>query len=253
MLTPLRYSKAPRQSVEAAITSLSRGGNAVVTPTKVGYIIMTTDRPGLDKKFDLKERPRNKPGVVLCSSVEQVMELAGIAGQEKIIQLYRQCYKENILLGCILPWKEEAKIHIPDDGSGDLVMDDRETSCFVIRFGKPSEEIAKALWERHNKLTFASSANPSGQGNRGQLEGVGQRILDGVDLAIEADSFVRKQQPDKDEKSRFAQGVMVSMVDKMGNLRNDPLIIRNGLDLDKIALQLASIWDFWSFHQGEYH
>ena len=49
---------------------LREPGGVIVSPTKVGYIIMTTDAKGLDRKFDIKDRPRNKPGVVLCSSIE---------------------------------------------------------------------------------------------------------------------------------------------------------------------------------------
>lgn len=35
---------------------LTRGGGMIVSPTKVGYIIMTTDRAGLERKFDAKIR-----------------------------------------------------------------------------------------------------------------------------------------------------------------------------------------------------
>ena len=38
-------------------------GGCIVCPTKVGYIIMTSDKAGLERKFEAKERNRNKPGV----------------------------------------------------------------------------------------------------------------------------------------------------------------------------------------------
>ena len=38
-------------------------GGCIVCPTKVGYIIMTSDKAGLERKFAAKERNRNKPGV----------------------------------------------------------------------------------------------------------------------------------------------------------------------------------------------
>ena len=44
-------------------------------PTKVGYIIMTSDKAGLERKFEAKERNRNKPGVVLCGSMDELRAL----------------------------------------------------------------------------------------------------------------------------------------------------------------------------------
>ena len=55
---------------------LKNGGGAIVSPTKVGYIIMTSDKAGLERKFAAKERKRNKPGVVLCGSMDQLRALA---------------------------------------------------------------------------------------------------------------------------------------------------------------------------------
>ncbi|SMG62085.1 hypothetical protein SAMN03159353_11302 [Cedecea sp. NFIX57] len=51
-----------------AVKILSASGGMIVCPTKVGYIIMTSDARGLERKFDAKQRNRNKPGVVLCGS-----------------------------------------------------------------------------------------------------------------------------------------------------------------------------------------
>ena len=59
-----------------AINELSAEGGMIVCPTKVGYIIMTSDKEGLERKFEAKQRNRNKPGVVLCGSMEQLKSLA---------------------------------------------------------------------------------------------------------------------------------------------------------------------------------
>jgi tRNA A37 threonylcarbamoyladenosine synthetase subunit TsaC/SUA5/YrdC len=141
----------------------------VVTPTTVGYIIMVSDFIGLRRKFAAKQRALNKPGVVLCSSIRQLHELAEL--NDEIGALYRMAWDNDILLGCVLPWKETARRHIPDDGSESMMMDRRGTSCFVIKFGLPSELIARNLWDAHGKIAFASSANPSGKGNSGRVDG----------------------------------------------------------------------------------
>ena len=67
-------------------------------------------------------------------------------------------------------------------------------------------------------MVYASSANPSGKGNRGKVEGIGERIENAIDLVIEADDYVASIQPDKTIETRYEQGVMVSMVDKDGKL-----------------------------------
>lgn len=240
---------------------LKAGGGAIVSPTKVGYIIMTSDKAGLERKFAAKERKRNKPGVVLCGSMDQLRALAQLTPE--IEAFYQAHWDQDILLGCILPWKEEGKKFIPQDGSDELMMDGRQTSCFVIKFGVPSEQMAKALWENEKKLSLASSANPSGKGNRGLIENVGERIENEVDLLIEANDYVASIQPDTDVDSRYEQGVMISMVDDEGTIVPEqkgergvlpaPVMIRKGLDIDKIMNLLSDHFLTWDYRQGAYY
>ena len=89
---------------------------------------------------------------------------------------------------------------------------------FVIKFGVPSELIARELWDEHGKIAFASSANLSGNGNSGRVDGIGERINNAADLVIAADDYVRGIQPGANEQARYEQGVMVSMVDADGRL-----------------------------------
>jgi tRNA A37 threonylcarbamoyladenosine synthetase subunit TsaC/SUA5/YrdC len=246
---------------ETGVAILSADGGAIVSPTKVGYIIMTSDREGLNRKFNAKQRNLNKPGVVLCSSMEQLKELAEL--NPEIEAFYQAHWDKDILLGCILPWKKGAMKYIPDDGCKELMMDKRDTSCFVIKFGTPSEQIVKELWDTKQKLIFASSANPSGKGNRGLITGIGERIESAVDLKIEANDYVASIQPDSNAKTRHEQGVMVSMVDATGTLvamqegkreiTPCPTIIRKGLDNEKIMELLAEHFNTWDFRQGTYY
>jgi tRNA A37 threonylcarbamoyladenosine synthetase subunit TsaC/SUA5/YrdC len=244
-----------------AVSILRQGGGAIVSPTKVGYIVMTADRKGLERKFSAKERSLNKLGVVLCSSMEQLKELAQLTPE--IESYYQKHWNADILMGCILPWREDAKKYIPTDGSQELMMDKRNTSCFVIKFGVPSEQIARELWEKDKKLVFASSANPSGKGNRGLISGIGERIENEVDLLMEANEYVRSIQPSQNKLSRYEQGVMVSMVDADGKLIPEqngergispcPTLIRKGLDLHKILNILADHFPSWDYWHGSYY
>lgn len=245
--------------IQAAETLADPGG-LVVCPTKVGYILMATDGPGLERKFNAKQRNRNKPGVVLCSSIEQLSEMAEL--NDEIRGFYQMHWDDDILLGCILPWRAEALSLITDPLARALAMDRRGTSCFVIRFGRPAEQLAEMMWQSRI-VTFASSANPSGVGNKGRLEGIGQRIAAEADLIIAADDYVASMQPGKTAESRYAQGVMVSMVDESGKLVPEqrgrrsvlpcPTLIRRGLDCDRIMDNLAATFLSWDYRQGTYH
>ncbi|WP_445115763.1 L-threonylcarbamoyladenylate synthase [Acinetobacter sp. WZC-1] len=244
-----------------AVDILSRAGGMIVSPTKVGYIVMTTDRVGLERKFDAKQRKRNKPGVVLCGSLQQLRELAEM--NPEIEKFYEQHWQADVLLGCILPWKEQGRSYIPQDGSETLMMDQRQTSCFVIKFGVPSENIVAELWNNNKTLCFASSANPSGQGNRGLVTGIGERITAEADLIIEADAYVDSIQPASQVINRYEQGVMVSLVDEQGQLipaqkgerqiSPYPVVIRKGLDIDFILSSLAQQFNSWSYMHGSYY
>jgi len=244
-----------------AIEILGGEGGMIVCPTKVGYIIMTSDKQGLERKFEAKQRNRNKPGVVLCGSMEQLKELAQMTPE--IEAFYQAHWDADILLGCILPWKKQAIDALPDDGLKALMMDGRQTSCFVIRFGTPGEMIARNLWQTKGKFSFASSANPSGQGNRGQVEFIGERIEQRADVIICANDYVHSIQAEKTQESRYEQGVMVSMVDSQGNLVPEqhgerrvtpcPVVIRKGLDIDKIMTLLADHFNTWDYRHGDYY
>ncbi|WP_439425984.1 L-threonylcarbamoyladenylate synthase [Oenococcus alcoholitolerans] len=248
-------------AVEKGINILSKTGGMIVSPTKVGYIIMTSDGKGLRRKFEAKKRNLNKPGVVLCSSLKQLEQLAEMTPEIK--KMYEKHWQEDILLGCILPWKKESESIIPDDGSKELMMDKRHTSCFVIKYGKPSEQIAKELWDKYHKFSFASSANPSGKGNKGLVENIGQRIEQSADLIIKANDYVKSIQPKATIDTRYEQGVMVSMVDKQGKLIPEqdnkrgiepcPVVIRKGLDVDKIMKIMSDIFPSWEYRHGYYY
>jgi hypothetical protein len=183
---------------------------------------------------------------------------------DEVDAFYQKAWDDDILLGCILPWKERAINYIPADGSKALMMDRRRTSCFVIKFGAPSEIITRELWVKHAKLVFASSANPSGKGNSGRIAGIGERIHREADLVIAADQFVRSIQPGATEHTSYEQGVMVSMVDADGgnlipqqrggrSIQPGPVVIRKGLGIDRILLLLSDLFPSWDYRHGTYY
>ncbi|CCN85270.1 putative DHBP synthase RibB-like [Vibrio nigripulchritudo SFn27] len=244
--------------VESAAKFLEEG-KMIVSPTKVGYIIMAANEEGLKRKFDAKQRKLNKPAVVLCGSMEQLKELAEL--NKEVEAFYQLHWDQDVLMGCIVPWKKEALEKL-DPEVRKLVTDHRNTSCFVVKFGTPSEQIVAHNWDK-GILTFASSANPSGKGNRGQVEYIGDRIEAAADLIIEANDYVASIQPDKTVETRYEQGVMVAMVDSDGILIPEqgsersispaPILIRKGLDIEQILINLSDSFQSWDYRHGEYY
>ncbi|WIK59402.1 Sua5/YciO/YrdC/YwlC family protein [Actinotignum urinale] len=245
-----------------AVDLLLEGGKICVVPTKVGYIIATADSEGLERKFAVKDRKRNKPAVVLIGSMEELDELAEM--NDEIRDYYQKHWDRDILMGCILPWKESGLKYIPEEGDAkQLVRDARGTSCFVVKYGKAAEQISKELWEKEKKLMFASSANPSGRGNRGKVAGIGEKIDSEADLVIEADDYVTSIQPNASEETRWEQGVMVSFVTEDGTLIPEqkgqrmvtpcPILIRKGVYLPEILEILSDSFLSWDFRQGFYY
>lgn len=244
--------------VKQVVELLAQSGHIAVAPTRVGYIMPNTDALGLDRMFELKGRTKAKPGVVLATSPEHVFMLAQTT--PRIRQLYDLCYgayqeideTKSVLLGCILPWHNQAlKAYVKEDCHS--MMSSGGTSCFVIRYGIPSEAIAHNLWKDHGMITFASSANPSKQGNRGEMSGVGEQILSGVDMILEADDYVKSQQPAATAETRWEQGVMVSFIDKeTGFLTDTPRIIRHGHQLEQVKANLMTVFGSYEDCHGDY-
>ena len=124
---------------------------------------------------------------------------------DEIKALYQTAWDKDILPGCIVSWKEMARRHIPDDGSESMMMDRRGTSCFVIKFGVPTELIVRALWDEHGKIAFASSANPSEKDDSGRVDGIGERINNAADDYVNQ-KRMRRLATNKESRRRWAAG-----------------------------------------------
>jgi hypothetical protein len=80
---------------------------------------------------------------------------------------------------------------------------------------------------------------------------------------IAADDYVRSIQPGETEKTRYEQGVMVSMVGADGKLipeqkgqravQPGPIVIRKGLAIDRIMSMLSESFPSWDYRHGTYY
>ena len=99
-------------------------GGCIVCPTKVGYIIMTSDKAGLERKFEAKERKPQQTRVWFFA--EAWMNFVPFAQLNPEIEaFYQKHWDEDILLGCILPWREDAYAKLQAFGDGRRTHDRR--------------------------------------------------------------------------------------------------------------------------------
>lgn len=216
-----------------------KDGGIIVCPTKVGYIIVANSGDALRRKFEYKKRPLKKPAVVLTQH-DQLDTIAEVP--EKHRKFIDAIQKTKVLCGFIMPRKLETFAKLEHMVQQMTKLPDG-SSCFVINHGAYSEYLVKQ-GVADDVFIFASSANLSGTGNRGSFEGVGSRILDGVDAAIEHDEYVNQ----RFELQTGEQGVMVSL------LEDKAVVIRKGLNLDHITSVLTEVYgaDGWIMNHGAY-
>ena len=214
------------QEISKAYDVIKSGG-LIVCPTKVGYILVGNTKEALERKFDLKKRPLRKSAVVL-SNYSMLPKIAQIPENHK--KFIDAIEDSKYLCGFILKRNEDAFMAV-DEMARQMSVQPDGTSCFVINHGGYSEYLAQRA-EEDGTFVLASSANPSGTGNRGKFKNIGERILNGVDMAIEHDEYVaQRYEPDSGE-----QGVMVSL------MKDRPKIIRKGLNCPEIEKILADVY-----------
>lgn len=215
-----------KTEIESAYNIVKEGG-LIVCPTKVGYILVGNTEAALLRKFDLKQRPLKKSAVVL-TNYENLFTVAQVPAEHQAF--IDRIEESEYLCGFICERREEAFESL-DEKAREMSQQPDGTSCFVINHGAYSEYLVERAVEDNSHI-LASSANPSGTGNRGQFEKIGERILNGVDMAIEHDAYVaQRYEPDSGE-----QGVMVSF------MTEKPTIIRKGLNTEEIEAILADVY-----------
>ncbi len=201
--------------------AVMKGGDAIVIPTRVGYIIGGNTEKALKKMFDLKQRPLNKPGVVL-TRFDMLDELAEV--DERYWPFIKEIEKRKLLLGSILRRKKHPMFDSVDEFAQANSRKHDNTSCFVINAGEYCQYISDRALE-DGKMFIASSANKSGTGNERKFEQIPENIRNGVGYALEHDEFVAQEHIDPDARE---QGVMIDLTGKF------PLVTRRGFEYEQI-------------------
>ena len=106
-------------------------------------------------------------------------------------------------------------------------------------------------------------ANPSGKETVVRLKESENVSKEQWTLSLKQTTMWHLSNLTKTIETRYEQGVMVSMVDKDGKLIPEqggarstspaPVVIRKGLDIDKIMMHLSDTFNSWDYRQGEYY
>ncbi len=102
---------------------------------------MTSDKAGLERKFEVKERNRNKPGVKLWQ-MDELLRLAQLNPEiQPSTKHWDECYSPIVSFLGNQKLLKNSKAY--GDGREELMTDG--TSRFVIKFGKAGEQLAAKL------------------------------------------------------------------------------------------------------------
>ncbi len=124
-----------------SLTFLKERIGCIVCPTKVGYIIMTSDKAEAERKFEAKSN-RNK----VCRSFAVWLTMPTGVNQKSKPSTKNIGMKISCLV-VSLPWRERCLCKITSLRRWTRRTRDERGTLFVIKFGKAGEQIAKEMWE----------------------------------------------------------------------------------------------------------
>ncbi len=153
----------------------------IILPTHVGYALLSMTEAGVDKMYDLKERPKDKPSGVLATP-----EIFDAVTRSK----YQEEIRTVVLpLGLIEKLNEEAVAikSLPALGRhGDAL-------ALFLNLDEFMAGLARYAFER-DRLVIVTSANKAGTGNCYKLRDIHPEILEAVDYKIDGGTSLYKEQ-----------------------------------------------------------
>ena len=177
--------------------------------------LVTLSWPVTRLAWNVSSNQRTQPQQTRCSSLwEAWMNFVPLLHvNPEIDAFYQKHWDEDILLvvsflGVKMPMQNYKPSEMDVKNSWQTFV---ELSCLSSNLVKLVRQIAKEMWEKEGKMVYASSANPSGKGNRLGRSKESVSVSKVPWTVIEADDYVASIQPDKTIETLWTR-VMVSMV-----------------------------------------
>ncbi|OQE13194.1 hypothetical protein PENFLA_c052G00443 [Penicillium flavigenum] len=178
---------APNVSRDAKETydTLKRGG-VVIVPTDVGYALLTSTQAGIRRIFSAKGR-REDHNIGIIGTYKQHREIHVLS--EAKFEMTRVLTEDMAMIVGVIAKYDTENLHprlaaldsatLSQVTKGDTVSIAVPEGPFLRELGRLCDEDPEGM------LTFGTSANLTGQGQRFRIEDIEPEVIDAVDLVVD--------------------------------------------------------------------
>lgn len=163
-----------------------KSGGAAIVPTDVGYALLTTTQVGVQRIFAAKSR-REGHNIGIIGTYKQHRQIHVLP--EAKFEMTRVLTEDmSMIIGIIAKYDAENlhprlaaldPITLSQVTKGDTVSIAVPEGPFLQELGRLCDEDLEGM------LTFGTSANLSGQGQRFRIEDIEPRVIEAVDLVVD--------------------------------------------------------------------
>ncbi|KAL5049142.1 hypothetical protein BDW71DRAFT_217763 [Aspergillus fruticulosus] len=174
-----------RHDAKETYNTLKRGG-AVIIPTDVGYALLTSTQAGTQRVFLAKDR-REGHNIGIIGTYRQHREIHVLS--EAKLEMTRVLTEDmGMIVGLIAKYDTEhlhPRLAALDSSTlsqvtkGDTISIAVPEGPFLRELGRLCDEDPEGM------LTFGTSANLTGQGQRFRIEDIEPSVIDAVDLVVD--------------------------------------------------------------------
>lgn len=170
------------QSDALKVFRIMKAGGVAVLPLSVSYAIFAHTASGVERTFELKQRPQTKPNGVIGNwdVFSQVMETT--ARDRDLVRCITLDY--NLPLSVIAPFKAEHDWLRTVEFGGLRRATKDGTMDLLLNAGTLHNELARLSWESATPL-MGSSANVSLTGSKFTLAEVQDSLKNGCDIVLD--------------------------------------------------------------------
>jgi tRNA A37 threonylcarbamoyladenosine synthetase subunit TsaC/SUA5/YrdC len=178
---------APNVSRDAKETyNILKRGGVVIVPTDVGYALLTSTQAGIQRIFSAKGR-REDHNIGIIGTYKQHREIHVLS--EAKFEMTRVLTEDMAMIVGVIAKYDTENLHphlaaldsatLSQVTKGDTVSIAVPEGPFLRELGRLCDEDPEGM------LTFGTSANLTGQGQRFRIEDIEPKVIDAVDLVVD--------------------------------------------------------------------
>ena len=178
---------APNVTRDAKETySTLKGGGVVIIPTDVGYALLTSTQAGVQRIFSAKDR-REGHNIGIIGTYKQHREIHLLS--EAKFEMTRVLTEDMAMIVGVIAKYDTENLH-PRLATLDSATLSHVTKGDTISIAVPEGPFLRELGrlcdeDPDGMLTFGTSANLTGQGQRFRIEDIEPTVIDAIDLVVD--------------------------------------------------------------------